>query len=76
MITKPLHVDVNEQIECAQTLGSRFYTDPAAPEIEKARIFQRTWQLVGTLRQSRAEVNGSKRTTCCSANSWGSRKRR
>jgi hypothetical protein len=42
MQTKPLHVDVHEQIECAQTLASRFYTDPAILEIEKTRIFQRT----------------------------------
>jgi len=47
--TKPLHLDVNEQIECAQTLASKFYTDPAVLEIEKTRIFLRTWQLVGTL---------------------------
>src|SRR2546421_11159842 len=62
MATKPLHLDVHEQIECAQTLASRFYTDPAILEIEKSRIFQRTWQLVGTLTQSCGEVNGVKRT--------------
>ena len=62
MLTKPLHLDVHEQIECAQTLASRFYTDPAILEIEKSRIFQRTWQLVGTLGQSCGEVNGVKRT--------------
>ena len=60
MATKPLHLDVHEQIECAQTLSSRFYTDPAVLEIEKTRIFQRTWQLVGTLSQSCGEVNGVK----------------
>src|SRR5260370_1001671 len=49
MQTKPLHLDVHEQIECAQTLASRFYTDPAILEIERTRIFQRSWQLVGTL---------------------------
>jgi len=38
MLTKPLHLDVHEQIECAQTLASRFYTDPAILEFEKARI--------------------------------------
>ena len=26
MTTKPLRLDVNEQIECAHTLASRFYT--------------------------------------------------
>jgi choline monooxygenase len=62
MLTKPLHLDVHEQIECAQTLASRFYTDPAILEIEKTRIFQRTWQLVGTLSQACGEVNGAKRT--------------
>jgi len=55
-------LDVHQQIECAQTLASRFYTDPAILEIEKARIFRRTWQLVGTLSQSCGEVNGIKRT--------------
>src|ERR1700732_1783722 len=59
---KSLHVDVNEQIECAQTLASRFYTDPSILEIEKEKIFRRTWQLVGTLHQPRGEVNGVKRT--------------
>jgi phenylpropionate dioxygenase-like ring-hydroxylating dioxygenase large terminal subunit len=62
MISKPLHLDVNEQIECAHTLASRFYTDPAILEIEKARIFRRTWQLVGTLSHACGEVNGMKRT--------------
>jgi choline monooxygenase len=62
MITKPLHLDVNEQIECAQTLASRFYTDAAILEVERARIFRRTWQLVGTLSHSCGEVNGVKRT--------------
>lgn len=62
MSTKPLHLDMHEQIACAQTLASRFYTDPTILEIEKARIFQRTWQLVGTLHQSCGEANGVKRT--------------
>jgi choline monooxygenase len=62
MQTKPLHLDVNEQIESAQTLASKFYTDPAILDIEKARVFRRTWQLVGTLSQDCGEVNGLKRT--------------
>jgi choline monooxygenase len=62
MQTKPLHLDVNEQIECAQTLASKFYTDPAILDIEKVRIFRRTWQLVGTLSQDCGDVNGLKRT--------------
>ena len=51
MTSKPLHLDVNEQIECAQTLASRFYTDAQILEIEREKIFRRTWQLVGTLDQ-------------------------
>jgi choline monooxygenase len=62
MTTKALHLDMHEQIESAQTLASRFYTDPAILEAEKPHIFQRTWQLVGTLSQSCGEVDGSKRT--------------
>jgi choline monooxygenase len=62
MQTKPLHLDVHEQIECAQTLASRFYTDPAILEIEKSRIFRRTWQLVGTLSQACGELGGVLRT--------------
>jgi choline monooxygenase len=62
MSTKPLHLDVNEQIECAHTLASKFYTDPAILEIEKMRIFLQTWQLVGTLSHECGETNGVKRT--------------
>jgi phenylpropionate dioxygenase-like ring-hydroxylating dioxygenase large terminal subunit len=60
--TKPLHLDVNEQIECAFTLASRFYTDPTVFEIEKEKIFRRTWQLVGTSMQPCGESNGAKKT--------------
>jgi choline monooxygenase len=49
MTTKPINLDVYRQIESAQTLASTFYTDPSILEAEKARIFRRTWQLVGTL---------------------------
>jgi choline monooxygenase len=62
MNTKPLQLDVNEQIECAHTLASKFYTDPAILDIEKTRIFLRTWQLVGTLSHPCGEVDGVKRT--------------
>ena len=62
MTTKPLYLDVHEQIECAQTLASKYYTDPAILAIEKDRIFRRTWQLAGTLNQACGEVNGSKLT--------------
>jgi choline monooxygenase len=60
--TAPLQLDVSERIECAQTLASRFYTDPSILEIEKARIFRRTWQLAGTLDHACGEVNGSRQT--------------
>ena len=56
MTSKHLHLDVNEQIECAQTLASRFYTDAHILEIEREEIFRRTWQLVGTLDQPCGEV--------------------
>jgi phenylpropionate dioxygenase-like ring-hydroxylating dioxygenase large terminal subunit len=62
MTSQPIKLDVHEQIECAHTLASNFYTDPAIFEAEKARIVRRTWQLVGTLNTACGEVNGSKRT--------------
>jgi choline monooxygenase len=62
MLTNPFHLDVHEQIECAHTLASKFYTDPAILDAEKDRIFRRTWQLVGTLNNSCGEVNGAERT--------------
>ena len=46
----------------ASTSIRRFYVDPAILEIEKERIFLRTWQLVGTLSQPCGEMNGLKRT--------------
>ena len=62
MIPKPVPLDMNPQLECAETLASRFYTDPAVLVLEKERIFRRTWQLMGTLSQPCGEVNGVKRT--------------
>jgi choline monooxygenase len=62
MSNKPLHLDVHEQIECAQTLASRFYTDPSILAIERAKIFQRVWQFVGTTDHSCGEANGARRT--------------
>jgi choline monooxygenase len=56
MTGKHLHLDVNEQIECAQTLASRFYTDAQVLEIEREKIFRRTWQLAGTLDQPCGQV--------------------
>jgi choline monooxygenase len=57
--TKP---DVHERIECAETLASRFYTEPSILELERRHIFRRTWQLVGTLDHDCSELNGAKRT--------------
>jgi choline monooxygenase len=62
MTTKPIKLDVHEQIECAYTLASKFYTDPTILDTEKARIFRRTWQLVGTLNTPCGEQNGAKHT--------------
>ena len=65
MTTKPIKLDVNEQIESAHTLASRFYTDPAILDAEKSQIFRRTWQLVGTLDTpcgESGEQTGTKRT--------------
>ena len=62
MTPKPVPLDINPQQECAETLASRFYTDPAILALEKERIFRRTWQLVGTLSQPCGELNGVART--------------
>jgi choline monooxygenase len=62
MTTRPLRIDVNEQIECAYTLASKFYVDPSILEIEKDKIFRRTWQLVGKLDQACGVANGQTRT--------------
>jgi choline monooxygenase len=56
------HPEVNPQLECAETLPSRFYTDPSVLALEKERIFHRTWQLVGTLVHPCGESNGAKHT--------------
>ena len=62
MTTQPIKLDVNEKIESAHTLASNFYTDPAVLDAEKARIFRRTWQLVGTLNTPCGESGESKAT--------------
>src|SRR5438045_4691897 len=59
---KPMQLDVNDRIECAQTLASRFYTDPAILEIERSQIFRSAWQMVGTLAHPCGDVNGAQRT--------------
>jgi choline monooxygenase len=53
---------MNEKLECAETLGARFYTDPGVLALEKERIFRRTWQLVGTLSQSCGQRDGVPQT--------------
>ena len=65
MTTNPTHaagLDVHERIESAETLASRFYTDPSILDLERKRIFLRSWQLVGTLEQGCGEVNGVRRS--------------
>ena len=62
MGVKRVNLGINERVECAETLASRYYTDPAVLLLEKERIFRRTWQLVGTLGQPCGEVGGVKRT--------------
>lgn len=55
-------LDLHSQIESAHTLASRFYTDPAILDLEKSRIFRRTWQLVGSLSQPCGEAKDLPRT--------------
>lgn len=62
MSSESVHPHINPQHQCAETLASRFYIDPAVLALEKERIFRRTWQLVGTLAQPCGEGNGVKRT--------------
>src|SRR5579864_2624739 len=62
MTGKPINLGMNERVECAETLPSRFYIDPAILALEKERIFRRTWQLAGTLSQPCGEADGAKRT--------------
>ena len=47
-ITNPV---VDGAIECASTLPSSYYAAPELVEIEKHRIFWRTWQIVGRSEQ-------------------------
>lgn len=41
----------DERLATASTLPSLWYSDPAILEAEKAKIFSRTWQLVGRMEQ-------------------------
>jgi choline monooxygenase len=62
MTSDPLHLDIHPQVECAETLASRCYTDPAILVREKERIFRRTWQWVGLLSHPCGDLNGNQRT--------------
>jgi len=62
MSRDPVRLDVHPQLECAETLAARFYSDPAILTLEKSNIFLRTWQLAGTLSQPCGEIDGKKRT--------------
>jgi choline monooxygenase len=62
MTGEPLHLDVHPQLECAETLASRFYLEPAVLSLEKERIFLRTWQWVGMLSNPCGELDGIPRT--------------
>ncbi len=46
-----LAFDFEPNIARASTLPARLYTDPAILEVEKRRIFERTWQIAGRLTQ-------------------------
>jgi choline monooxygenase len=59
---RKLNIEFERNIECAWTLPSRLYTDPAVLELEKQKIFHRTWQVVGTTRQWCGETDGITKT--------------
>ena len=46
-----LHFHFDPNIERAATIPSRLYVDPVYLDLEKERIFARTWQLVGRAEQ-------------------------
>ena len=62
MNAKRADLEFERNIESAWTLPSRLYTDPTVLELEKEKIFRRTWQLVGTTRQSCGEAGGAPKT--------------
>ena len=63
-LTDGLEIEFERNIECAWTLPSRLYTDPAMLELEREKIFRRTWQLVGNTRQACGESGGTAKTLC------------
>ena len=53
MTTFPFDFNFDERLPFAATLPSGLYTDPRFLELEKERVFSRTWQLVGREEQVR-----------------------
>lgn len=61
-MSEPVPLNMNPHLECAETLASRFYTEPGMLQQERERIFMRTWQWVGMLSHPCGEVDGVART--------------
>src|SRR6478672_4024317 len=57
----PIHFPFDPNISRAQTIPARLYTDPVYLELEREKIFARTWQLVG--RTEQVEESGQFFTT-------------
>ncbi|HEV2644544.1 MAG TPA: aromatic ring-hydroxylating dioxygenase subunit alpha [Candidatus Elarobacter sp.] len=47
----PVHFPFDAAIASASTIPARLYTDPVYLELERERVFGRTWQLVGRAEQ-------------------------
>ena len=62
MNVKRAALEFDRNLESAWTLPSRLYTDPAVLELEKEKIFRRTWQLAGTTRHACGEAGGAAKT--------------
>ena len=62
MNAKHVSLEFERNIESAWTIPSRLYTDPAILELEKEKIFRRTWQLAGTTQQACGESAGVAKT--------------